>query len=349
MEHGPKFNLGKTKSAILAIDIPAEEELDLANCRYMQLQVPVVQHYTYMGIAFDATLSMDSHLASTLARMNSRFEEHMACGINAGLPTPLLAAITDQGPEAVGFYGLALCIGAAGAESKLNAMQANWCREVLGCQGLPQGPHFPMLAECGATRRIGTRMLGAALMLEARIWSSDDKSPARLLLSAARDVTGDHWLNNVRQIRLRLVVFLPFLSGWKPPASFLSLPICVPRKHLLGRYKVHIVEPALSEYDNTVFLERTANSDWPYCIFQPRLEPLPRHLLLAQWSQYTWHDYKIWSLSRATGRFGWAPLGIHSAPKVLPRCPLCHCHDVTLLHLLKYCTPYTFAQTFVWY
>ena len=43
----------------------------------------------------------------------------MACGMNAGLPTPLLAAVVDQGPEAVGFYGLALCIGAAGAESKL--------------------------------------------------------------------------------------------------------------------------------------------------------------------------------------------------------------------------------------
>ncbi|CAE7194791.1 unnamed protein product [Symbiodinium sp. CCMP2592] len=83
VEHGPKFNLGRTKSAILAIDIPAEEELDLASCRYMQLQVPVVQHYTYMGITFDATLSMDSHLASTLARMNSRFEEHMACGVDA--------------------------------------------------------------------------------------------------------------------------------------------------------------------------------------------------------------------------------------------------------------------------
>ena len=149
VEHGPKFNLGKTKSAILAIDIPAEEELDLANCRYMQLQVPVVQHYTYMGITFDATLSMDSHLASTLARMNSRFEEHMACGINAGLPTPLLAAITDQGPEAVGFYGLALCIGAAGAESKLNAMQANWCREVLGCQASHKGRISPCLPNVG--------------------------------------------------------------------------------------------------------------------------------------------------------------------------------------------------------
>ena len=39
--------------------------------------------------------------------------------------------------------------------------------------------------------------------------------------------------------------------------------------------------------------------------------------------------------------FAWAPLGIHSAPKMLPRCRLCHCHDVTLLHLLKYCYFYS--------
>ena len=238
---------------------------------------------------------MDSHLASILARMNSRFEEHMACGLYAGLPTPLLAAVVDQGPEAVGFYGLALCIGAAGAESKLSAMQANWCREILGCQGLPQGPHSPLLAECGASRRIGTRMFGAALMLEARIWSSELSSPSR------RQSLGG----------------IPSFPDWLETSGFdLVSSDSRTRKHLLSRYKVHIVEPALSEYDNTAFVERSAKSDWPYIQFQPRLEPLPRHVLLAQWSQYTWQDYKIWSLGAPLAAFHGHP----SVSTLHPRC-----------------------------
>ena len=48
-------------ASILAIDIPAQEEIDLGSCRYMQLQVPVVQHYSYMGIIFDASLSSNAH------------------------------------------------------------------------------------------------------------------------------------------------------------------------------------------------------------------------------------------------------------------------------------------------
>ena len=220
-------------ASILAIDIPAQEKIDLGSCRYMQLQVPVVQHYSYMGIIFDASLSMDSHLASILARMNFRFEEHMACGLYAGLPTPLLAAVVDQGPEAVGFYGLALCIGAAGAESKLNTMQANWCREILGCQGLPQGPHFPLLAECGASRRIGTRMFGAALMLEARIWSSELSSPSRLILSAARHIAGDHWLNSVHQVRQSLGGIPSFPERLETSGFDLVSSDSRTRKHLL--------------------------------------------------------------------------------------------------------------------
>ena len=209
----------------------------------------------------------------------------------------------------------------------------------MGCQGLPQGPQFPMLAECGATRRLGTRMFGAALMLEARIWSSECSSPSRPILSAARHITGDHWLNSVHQVRQNLGG-IPSFPEWLETSGFdLVSSDSRARKHLLSRYKVHIVEPALSEYDNTAFVARTANADWPYIQFQPRLEPLPRHVLLAQWSQHTWQDYKIWSLGRATGRFPWAPLGIHSAPRVLPRCPLCHCRDVTLIHLLKLTVP----------
>ena len=203
--HGPVFNLGKTKSAILPIGAPEDETSRLASCSYMDKPIPVASNYIYMGIMFDHSLSMATHLDYILARMAKSFDEQVGSGSNAGIPMPLLATIASQGPEATGFYGLPFCIIVPNAESRFNHLQVEWCKTYLGIRGLPQGCWLALLAECGFTQRLGTKMLGAAIMLEARVLLSPADAPPRRLLAAAKTFySAPSWAQAVSHARSRL-------------------------------------------------------------------------------------------------------------------------------------------------
>ncbi len=107
-----------------------------------------------MGIMFDHSLSMATHLDYILARMAKSFDEQVGSGSNAGIPMPLLATIASQGPEATGFYGLPFCIIAPSAESRLNYLQVEWCKTYLGIRGLPQGCWLVPNGGCTSLRKI---------------------------------------------------------------------------------------------------------------------------------------------------------------------------------------------------
>ena len=187
-------------------------------------------------------------------------------------------------------------------------------------------------------RRLGTRMLGAAVMLEARVLLSAPDSPPFRLLAAARASDLRTWASVVREIRYKLgnlpdiVSYLSTNFG----AGISTVDKTTRKKHL-AQYRHNILEPALRNYDEETYCEHLRGMDWPYIDFQPGLTPLPMHVLCAPWSKSQWQDYTIWSLARVTGRLPWAPLGLHWAPKVVDFCPLCNDPNADLNHLLQSC------------
>ena len=77
----------------------------------------------------------------------------------------------------------------------------------------------------------------------------------------------------------------------------------VARGRLLSKYRSHVVEPAVSNYDQEAYASSLSQVSWPYLEFQPFFEPLPKQLLGAPWSKDSWVNYTVWSLARATGRW----------------------------------------------
>ena len=115
--------------------------------------------------------------------------------------------------ESVGLYGTSLCIGLQRLEYRLNQLQADWARSLLGCSGLPQGSWFCLIAECGWTTRLGSKVLLAAIMLEAQIDTLQQDLVARRMLTYLRRSPHASWASQVAALRSRLGN-LPTIRHW---------------------------------------------------------------------------------------------------------------------------------------
>ena len=335
-KHGPRFNIGPTKSAALPLGVDETERMLITYCTYQGRWIPVVDVYTYMGICLDKELWMRPHLDQTLSRMRVAFNRHLAVGLKSGLPMQILASVLHYGPTAVGNYGMALCLCAEGAEARLNQLQIDWCNELMFIRGLPQGVRFALLAECGQSRRLGTQMLAAAIMLEARVLLLAVDMPPRLILESARAALFPSRAKEVIKMRSTLGIpdLLEHLGSMEVDRARKDNNI---RERDLVHYRKNIVDRSLEGYDQSAFTRALRNQAWPYIEFQSALAPLPENILLADWDHDDWTDYAIWSLARASGRWPWAPLGIYSCPAVVDHCPLCNVPEATLEHLLWVC------------
>ena len=117
MEHGPRFRLGKNKSAIMpnshTFVNPVEGPM------YFAIPVPIVSSYTYMGILLDPDFTFQPHLEKTLAKWSQAFDKLVGVCSSQGLPFLFTATRVPERVESVALYGLAFCIGVPSAESTL--------------------------------------------------------------------------------------------------------------------------------------------------------------------------------------------------------------------------------------
>ena len=253
------------------------------------------------------------------------------------MPTLFVASTIPERVESVALHGIAFCIGVPSAEQQLNRMQANWAKTLLGIKDYPQGLWPFLIAECGWPRRLGTKMLGEAIMLEARTQLLPHHTTAAGALHAARQSPFHSWAKLVQSLRDRLGQ-LPDILDWISQER-VDFDPCDKnkRKNIARRFRYKVVYPALAQYDQDVYLKAEQTSGWPYPNFQRRHDMFPQKLLLADWSPAQWAAHKVWQLVRVSGRFPLPLLGIELFPLTLDACPLCHQDHASLQHVLCEC------------
>eukprot|EP00959_Pyramimonas_sp_CCMP1952_P231675 4842323-Pyramimonas_sp.AAC.1 len=101
---------------------------------------PVVDQKFVFGVLFDADLSFQPLLRSTLARGHALFEALFYAGGSGGFGPPALSAQVPLRVEAAILYPSPFLLLAQRAEYELNLVQATWARRLLACATGPPVP-----------------------------------------------------------------------------------------------------------------------------------------------------------------------------------------------------------------
>ena len=350
-EVGPRFNLGRTKSAVMGPMGAGTSNLDAARPLYFGHEVPVVDLYPYLGFMLDVGLTFAKHFSSLIARGWAAFKEFLGASSSLGLPTPLQALEVPRRVEPAALYGLELCISVPGAEAALDHMQAGWAKHLLGIGNGRQGLHAFLLAECGWCRRLSTSMLLRAVMLKARIQLLPPHHLAASLLVLADSAGYNTWSEAVDRIRRdsRLPYVIPLINVAHSEETLVELRNNKDaRRKALEAYRCKLVIPALCVLDERAFADAAARCKWPYTSFQHGLCEYPQDLLRVNWGPDTWYFYRAWAIVRVTGRLPLQVFGGDGIPLECTPCELCGAASVDIAHLLGECAA-TFNLYLEWW
>ena len=338
-EHGPRFNVGPSKTAVLPIDIEVAPALH-HHLRYFDIPVPVVESYKYLGVLLDKHLHFNPALQRILAIGYDAIETFVGASNSVALPLPFQACYVPSRVASQVLYGIEFCIGVVGAETSLNRLQAHWAKCILGIQSFREGAWQVVSVECGWPRRLGTEMLLRAIMLKARCHLLPQSHPARVLCSLPTSSAQPAWLRHVAQTRTRrdfMVVIPDICDIFTTEQLDIASSTKSSRQRLLRNYRDLHVLPVLREYDSCAYAQVANNSRWPYATVQPHLDALPVDILQLPWASGTWKHYKTWACVRALGRWPLALFGVGDLPRILEKCPLCGRLDVDVRHVLQFC------------
>ena len=302
--HGPRFNVDDTgtKSACMPIGEPIPNDAAHWPIYGDKLKVPVVSTYVHLGVVLQNDMSFDKHLNKLCCLLTQAFNAILGLTSDHKLPFVVLADLVPTHVCPAGSHGISLCISVCNAESRLNRLQADWARTILGLEGYPHGLWNNLISECGWSRRLGTRMFAEAVMLEARVLMLPKNVSAFQLLNLAMASPCSSWATHVKAIRGKLGN-IPDISTWlenEVPDAMRADAIA--RKHVLRKYRVTVLEPALKSYDHNHFIANQ-DPDWYYLDWQTSLSPFSDTLLATDWSASEWKMYRVWAVTRCTGRW----------------------------------------------
>ena len=113
------------------------------------------------------------------------------------------------------------------------------------------------------------------------------------------------------------------------------------RKQLLKDFRWGVVRPALRDYDRSAFLKAASHiipkMGIPFTVLQPEPERVPLELLTHDFCPASWRWYRLWAITRMTGRWPLPVLGYSSLPDTLHSCAACGASDVDVCHAFSSC------------
>ena len=347
--HGGALNIGPTKSAVMPVGGTRCIEDD-PEMSYRGEQICQVEHYPYLGFLLDRWLLFQLHFAQQLARGRDGFLDLYGCADSLAFPLPLTATNVPARLEGVVLYGMEFCLGVPGAESALNRLQAEWASHLLGIQCYREGPWTLLIAECGWSGRLGTRMLERAILLNARIHLLPVTHPAAELMAVAESSGVASWASQVRELSSSAVLPgpIPCITDTLSPDELAEARLQPTARHAcIDRFRRLHVLPIFAEYDQRAFESSASTYAWPYGQFQAPAEPFPVDYFQCEWDTEMQRSYRVWAVVRVLGRWPLALYGVGDLPRLMPCCPLCGVLEATVVHLLGECTC-TFCHYLDW-
>jgi hypothetical protein len=299
-----------------------------------------------LGVLVDSALSFEPLLAEVLSRGWALFDKVFFTAETCGFSIPVLSAQVPLRVEtAVLFAAPFLCL-APRAEFSLNRMQVASGRRRLGCQTGPHIKWMVVLAQCGWTMRLGTRMLERAIMTKARASLLPAGHPVARMLRLAESTMATSWVSAVKLL----------MNDQKLPSEIpevMDMPFCtedklqqargdrVARKLVLSEYKWVVVRPILLEYDRLAY-HRTVLKELPvFGVPFTSLVPVPRRpsmdLLMLDDGPSTWSRFRLWALVRMSGCWPLPIYGGESLPEYVDSCLMCGTSQVSVGHMLCDC------------
>ena len=336
--HWAKAQFNMTKSVCLPLFGSPPPDEDALGCA-------VASIFRILGVSLDAYLTFVQLFGSMLGQGRSSFTSLFNSAESGGFSVPLLAAQVEIRLVPAVLFPAALVITIIAFESRLNRLQHEWARAVLGCRTGPCTNWALSRAQCGWVLRLGTRAIEYAIMAEARIHVLPRDHPAVLMAEAATSSLAYTWLRSVATLRGRVGgrTPIPSLLDFAPAVARLEAARADAdeRKHVLRRYRWEVVHPALQAYDRECYLRAASRVivafGVPFTHFQPLPSQTPSGLLCCDWGSSSWRLYRLWAVCRMTGRWPLPVLGQTELPESLQVCAACGQINISVTHPLLVC------------
>ncbi len=222
-------------------------------------------------------------------------------------------------------------------------MQAAWARRLLACTTGPPVPGEVVVAQCGWTCRLGTRMLERAIMARARLLAQPPDHPGTRMLALARRLTCASWASAVAARMAELtppVLDIDVHPAFRHPLRGAQGSLQL-RRSLLRDFKLQVVRPARRARDRAAF-QRATGACLPtlgmsFAVLVPEPNQLPMALLQLDFGPHMWRDFRMWSVARMSGAWPLPVLGVPCLPVTLDRCAACGAAQVDIAHAICGC------------
>ncbi|CAE8685974.1 unnamed protein product [Polarella glacialis] len=233
---------------------------------------------------------------------------------------------------------------APGALTKLDALQWQWGKAILGCRFSKEFKRALVVAQCGWTLRLSSALMEEVAVMLARLAALPLSHPAAVMLAATEQTLASTWVSQARAMldHSSLSCAIPALR-----VCFTAVELSeaqagpAARKKLLRRYRREFVRPVLLERDRSEYIAAACKAipggigaplDW-----QPEPGSLPFSQLEGAAGATAWMWFRCWAIIRITGRWPCPVFGFNALPQVLSYCPACNAEDVTVFHALSSC------------
>ncbi|CAE8720354.1 unnamed protein product, partial [Polarella glacialis] len=210
---------------------------------------------------------------------------------SGGFSAPVLAAQVMSRVQPLVMFAAVFFAFAPGALTKLDALQWQWGKAILGCRFSKEFKRALVVAQCGWTLRLSSALMEEVAVMLARLAALPLSHPAAVMLAATAN-SCEH------------------LGPQAGPAA---------RKKLLRRYRREFVRPVLLERDRSEYIAAACKAipggigaplDW-----QPEPGSLPFSQLERAAGATAWMWFRCWAIIRITGRWPCPVFGFNALPQ----------------------------------
>jgi len=332
-----RFASGSKKPMVLPVNCNVEQRHLEQN--FCNAEVGISEEIHILGIRTDAQLSFQNFFTEACSKYHAQAKQLSAQLSHLGLGFIEHFRIAQERVEPSAFFGIAAVAshfqGAAFVQTKLNSLQYEVAKDLLGISGisLGAGGQSRLFMELGIEQRLATRVATLIALTRARILCLDNSHGVWQAFSTAASTKADTWLNHARIVQDSLAVPVDF-HEYSPAMHLLPQD----PKAAVKLWKRQILIPAAKASDRRWFQQEA--SKWTAAHTQLLLPPPGRMWIrqAAYWPRNMQYHLRRWTATRLAGAFiQMRPRGCWEAKETLACCPFCNSPSATLPHVFSEC------------
>ncbi|CAE8699927.1 unnamed protein product, partial [Polarella glacialis] len=165
----------------------------------------------------DATVPWDSVGSVKAVLSKAAFTQLFHIAESGGFSAPVLAAQVMSRVQPLVVFAAVFFAFAPGALTKLDALQWQWGKAILGCRFSKEFKRALVVAQCGWTLRLSSALMEEVAVMLARLAALPLSHPAAVMLAATEQTLASTWVSQARAM----------LDHSSLPCAIPALCVCV--------------------------------------------------------------------------------------------------------------------------